>query len=326
MSKFKPISSNLPTEGRLDQTTEGPRRVLYAKEDLPKWLHSQAYHELYHFVEDLGQVCKSKPNSSIVESSPAVKKILEIFTKMTKLVETFPPHGDNSRYGNIAFREWFGEVIKLTPDWMTEILHTKSETIEKWELSELSAYFKESFGNNTRIDYGTGHETAFAAWMYCLLKVGVVTKEDKLALVIQVFSAYLEMIRFVQKTYKLEPAGSHGVWGLDDYQFLSFLWGAHQLIGHKNITPKSIHNKEVVGAYSNDYLYLSGIQFINSVKRGPFHEHSPMLNDISGVLTWEKVSGGMLKMYRAEVLDKFVVIQHFLFGKCLPFDPIESEK
>lgn len=50
-----------------------------------------------------------------------------------------------------------------------------------------------------------------------------------------------------------------------------------------------------------------------------------MLNDISNVDNWEKISSGMLKMYKGEVLDKFVVIQHFLFGDCLSFDPLNKD-
>jgi len=187
-------------------------------------------------------------------------------------------------------------------------------------LEELVGYLVNSVGDSSRIDYGSGHEAHFVAFMYCLQRVGIVIHEDYAALVLRVFYSYLKLMRHLQEVYWLEPAGSQGVWGLDDYQFLPFLWGAAQLRGHKYIKPRSIRSKDVIEAYGHDYMYLGCIQFITKVKTGSMVEHSPMLVDISGVKTWDKVNEGMVKMYKAQLLYKYPVMQHFLFGKFLPFE------
>jgi serine/threonine-protein phosphatase 2A activator len=72
-------------------------------------------------------------------------------------------------------------------------------------------------------------------------------------------------MRKLQFTYWLEPAGSHGVWGLDDYQFLPFLFGSSQLTNHKYLRPKSIHDSDMVDELEKDYMYFSCIKHINSV-------------------------------------------------------------
>jgi serine/threonine-protein phosphatase 2A activator len=75
------------------------------------------------------------------------------------------------------------------------------------------------------------------------------------------------------------------------------MFGASQLSKHESYVPESIHSEKAL-IDSDDYMYFGCIKFIKSVKKGvAFGEGSPMLNDISGVPTWEKVTLGLMKMF-----------------------------
>lgn len=72
-------------------------------------------------------------------------------------------------------------------------------------------------------------------------------------------------------------------------------------VGHPVIEPPSFLRLDIVDAYANDYMFLSCIKYINKVKTGPFAEHSNQLWGISGVASWSKINGGLIKMYKVEV-------------------------
>ena len=123
----------------------------------------------------------------------------------------------------------------------------------------------------------------------------------------------------------MEAAGSRGVWGLDDYQFMPFLWGSSQfLMNPLGIEPNDFPKEEIVKQHHHQFMFLQAIQFIQKTKTGPFFEHSNQLWNISGAQSWTKINKGMLKMYKDKVLGKFPVVQHFRFGNIFPIEPVKK--
>ena len=283
--------------------------------ELKVWQGSAAYRKLISFLERTSTAIRGMPVSSAPAPSPQVSRLLALLGRVESLLESHPPLEQPQRFGNRAFRDLHAALSESAVAWLSEALPEEQSAAAV----ELAPYLAGSFGNPTRLDYGTGHETAFVVLLLCFEELGLLGAPGDLVCVpLRLFDRYVRLCRAIQRRYSLEPAGSHGVWSLDDYQFLCFLWGSSQLIGHPTLGPTSVLDKNVVKREAGEYLYMAGIEYILATKAGPFFEHSPTLHNITGVVHWEKINAGMFKMYAGEVLSKVPIVQHFLFGSLFP--------
>lgn len=295
-----------------------PQKRLTTNEDMEIWVRSQTKSDLVKFVTNLAESVKGRENTCYQEPiSDAVESTMQLLKRINDLIDNHPVIEDanTSRFGKVEFRDFHDDLQRQSK----QIIATAYPSLTEKQLQQVAIYLVESWGNRNRIDYGSGHELNFICFLYGLHAYKVFDlKEDATNLVLKIFCGYLRIMRILETKYWLEPAGSHGVWGLDDYHFLPFLFGAYQLAVHPHLKPKSIHNEEVVEMFAQKYIYFGCIAFINSVKTTTsLRWHSPMLDDISGVKTWSKVAEGMVKMYKAEVLGKLPIMQHFYFSEFL---------
>lgn len=311
------LAPPLATDLRYTRLT---RRIL-SPQDHELFLSSPTYTLIVAFVFTITDSVRDTSASDISRNEasqhPAVDKLLGILKLSQELVKECPAdHANGSRFGNPEFRTYLTTLSERIVEWHT----SRFPTLSSAPLNEVTTYFLSSLGSASRIDYGSGHELHYMMYLLSLHQLSELPTSTFPSLALRVLPEYLRLMRTLQSTYYLEPAGSHGVWGLDDYHFVPFLFGASQLAGHPFIRPMGIHSATTLDAYGDDYLYLNMVRQVNATKTVEgLRWHSPMLDDISGVKGgWEKVCDGLKKMFLGEVLGKLVVMQHFLFGGLIP--------
>ncbi|KAL3932289.1 MAG: hypothetical protein SGARI_004004 [Bacillariaceae sp.] len=321
------------------------------------FMESPAKKELLHFVEAMGKACTSgdtaafDPEQPLLDLTPSMACLYGSLQEMVRWVDDFPPTSNDAvRFGNPSFRLWHQRLIERSGAIITVILQARDDdnlTLEQAcekgyeaaagsihregddSIQQVACYLHDSFGHATRLDFGTGHESSFFVFLLVLSKAKCMGESPSLvtlrAVSLSIVDQYLKVTRKVQTDYRLEPAGSHGVWGLDDYHCLPFYLGACQL-QCKGVSPKELldpkcqNDEHTLKDYGDIYMYLGCIRYIRRLKQGvPFFESSPMLYDISQTLSsWDKVSRGLLRLYQGEVLDKRQVVQHFVFSRLFP--------
>jgi len=247
--------------------------------------------------------------------SEHVAAVLAVLDELDTWIDETPPLQTPQRFGNLAFRTW-GKRLEENVD---QLLSTVIPVELHPAIPYLSPYFMTSFGSFLRMDYGSGHETSFAIFLLCLslLRFFASEQDEERQVVLLLFVRYLRLCWRLQDVYNLEPAGSHGVWGLDDYSFLGYIFGSGQLRDQTDIPVSAVLDPPLPPTN----LYFMQIMRIHEFKHGPFHEHSSQLHSIAvGVPNWGKVNSGLFKMYQAEVLGKRVVVQHIPLGGLMEWE------
>eukprot|EP00158_Paraphelidium_tribonemae_P005739 Partr_v1_DN27498_c1_g1_i7_m71753 putative PPIases accelerate the folding of proteins. It catalyzes the cis-trans isomerization of proline imidic peptide bonds in oligopeptides. Acts as a regulatory subunit for PP2A-like phosphatases modulating their activity or substrate specificity, probably by inducing a conformational change in the catalytic subunit, a direct target of the PPIase. Can reactivate inactive phosphatase PP2A-phosphatase methylesterase complexes (PP2Ai) in presence of ATP and Mg(2 len=195
-----------------------PTKCINSKVDVEFFLASEGLARFMDFVIAINKSVSGCRVSNIPEPSKIVNALVGLLETLDKFIDEIPPASHPQRFGNQSFREWISRVESnantLLRSYIYEIFPELSDS-----LLELESYFVTSFGNGTRLDYGSGHEINFVAFLSCLDVMGCFNSEDYVQLGLGVFIKYLGLVRRLQLVYNLEPAGSHGVYGLDDFFF-----------------------------------------------------------------------------------------------------------
>lgn len=160
--------------------------------DVQRFLVSKAYRDIMIFVLQLNRAmfprCPPTVNgqrqsiqaweldSPGGSFSELTQRLQGLLTELNAVVDEVPPDPGPRRFGNVAFRTWY-EIIKSR---LSSLLqrHLPGKVLSFKALSNVSAedelrsYLLGAFGSAQRLDYGTGHELSFLAFLGCIWKLG----------------------------------------------------------------------------------------------------------------------------------------------------------
>jgi serine/threonine-protein phosphatase 2A activator len=189
-------SSHVPTLGLLDSSKPydfvQPQKQINEGEDVSAFLVSKGYRDIMTFLMQLNRAMfpsyldndgkKSvqtwEIESSDITFSKTVLSLRDLLAKLESIIEEAPPDTGPRRFGNVSFRKWYDIVKERMSDLLTEFLPREIFEFDNTAADgpgprvELEAYFVGSFGSSQRLDYGTGHELSFIAFLGCIWKLG----------------------------------------------------------------------------------------------------------------------------------------------------------
>lgn len=158
--------------------------------DVSSFLISRAYADLITFMLQLNAsmfprkmsqgssetaIAHWDLGSSVEQGSAAAQSLASLLACIGDYIAESPPDPGPRRFGNASFRKWYSLVESRVDDLLVKYLpglvqidHSQALAAQK----EIRAYFMGSFGSSQRLDYGTGHELSFLAFLGCIWKLG----------------------------------------------------------------------------------------------------------------------------------------------------------
>lgn len=339
-------SNNHEINCNLKKRINEPKDVIYFK------TQSLAYRSIVTYIELLCEKIRGTGNKEFNSKYKLRNEVFQACAMFMDTLEQCCRETDlnlaksagTPRFGHVAFRAWHDKMRKLCREFVYEITASRCEINDQFR-EELIVYLCESFGNRMRIDYGTGHELNFMIFTMGLSGLfdlnepteGDVTRDvkqntdqqelgitpEKLKSYVSLHAwdihwlfakSYLKLCRQIQIKFRLEPAGSRGVYNMDDFQFLPFLLGSAQLFGVKHISTSDFYLQDQVDYFKDDFIFFEAVDFILNNKRGPFNEHSYTLWNFTNLGSWDNIHRRIKVKFIDDILNPLPIVQHFLFG------------
>jgi len=172
-----------------------PVKKIHESADVSAFLTSKAYTDIMTWVLQLNRSMfplklpdnTIQPwiiNSDAIQYSAPIRQLQRLLLKLEDIIEEVPPDTGPRRFGNISFRRWCEVVESRASDLLkeclpTELLQKGSSDVEGATAeTELKAYLMGSWGSGQRLDYGTGHELSFLAFLGGIWKLNGFPKAD----------------------------------------------------------------------------------------------------------------------------------------------------
>lgn len=78
--------------------------------DMVQWQRSKAFYDIIGFINGISVVVQGKTTNGDIHISETMKNLIGVLEKLEVLLEEIPPVDQPQRFGNQAFRTWYGEV------------------------------------------------------------------------------------------------------------------------------------------------------------------------------------------------------------------------